>query len=96
MRPYATVIVAVIGTATVCVLVGLAIVFSGGVSWIVGGKLSAGLARPCKIRPEWRFAHNLEFTVGNLPDPIPSGCRPRCRGPRWRRGDRDQVFVGAG
>jgi hypothetical protein len=66
------VIIAVIGTATVCVLVGLAVVFSGGVSWLVGGQAERWTGEALqRFGPEWRFAHNLEFVVGEPPYSFP-------------------------
>jgi len=62
------VIVAVVGTMSVCVLVGLAIVFSGGMSWLVGGQAEQWTGDALqRLGPDWRFAHNVEFTIGEAP-----------------------------
>ena len=66
------VIIAVVGTLSVCVLVGLAVVFSGGVNWITGGQAERWTGEALqRFGPEWRFAHNLEFTVGDPPYSFP-------------------------
>jgi hypothetical protein len=62
------VIVAVVGTMSICVLVGLAVVFSGGASWLVGGEAERWTGDALqRLGPDWRFSHNVEFTIGETP-----------------------------
>lgn len=66
------VIIAVVGTLSVCVLVGLAVVFSGGVSSLVGGEAERWTGDLLeRLEPDWRFAHNVEFTIGEAPYSYP-------------------------
>lgn len=61
-------IIAVVGTLSACVLVGLAVVFSGGVSWLVGGEAERWTGDLLeRLEPDWRFTHNVEFTIGEAP-----------------------------
>ena len=56
-------------TATIFVLVGLTVVFSGGVNWMVGAQAERWTDEVLRrLGPEWKIAHNLEFTEGDPPD----------------------------
>ena len=54
------------GVATaLLVLLGTTMVFSGGVSWILGGQAERWTGELLRgLGPQWKIIHNLEFTTG--------------------------------
>jgi len=56
-------------TGSVLVLVGLVIVYSGGVSWLVGAQAERWTDDILRgLGPPWKIVHNVEFVAGDPPD----------------------------
>lgn len=56
----------VLMTATLLVLVGLVVVFSGGVNWFTGAQAERWTGEALqRLGPDWQIAHNLKFTAGS-------------------------------